>query len=262
MNSPRLLRPLVGALAVLSLMAFAPSASAGTIRYTAQASPAYTIQDNGNGIVKVTYNGCVTAGVRQTLNFAIATNVSNDSNATFSILREEGQSPTATFTPSSVFLRRGPEQTFDVSLSFTLPSENNGVSTFRIKLDPESGEGLGQGAGIMVSIPCVVAAAAIPPASSAEGEAPCIRVISRRGTHAGTVNAIRVRVTSGANRVGGATVRIRGAGSSASGRTDGAGEALIRIRPRRAGTLFIQTNVCAGADRLGVRAAVSPSFTG
>lgn len=256
------MRPLVGALAVLSLMAFAPSASAGTIRYTVEASAAYTVQDNGNGIVKVTYNGCVTAGVRQTLNFAIATNVNEDSNATFSILREEGQNPTATFTPSSVFLRRGPEQRFDVSLSFTLPSENNDVTAFRIKLDPESGEGLGQGAGIMVRIPCVVEAAAIPPPASATGEAPCIRVISRRGTRAGTVNAIRVRVTSGANRVGGATVRIRGAGASASRRTNGAGEALIRVRPRRAGTLFIQTNVCAGADRLRVRGAASPRFTG
>ena len=35
----------------------APSAFAGTVRYTIPSSPAYTIQDNGNGLVKVTYNG-------------------------------------------------------------------------------------------------------------------------------------------------------------------------------------------------------------
>ena len=262
MTSPRLTRPLVGALAAISLMAFAPSAAAGTIRYDVVASPAYTIEDNGNGIVKVTYNGCVTAGVRQTLRFALVTNVSEDSNATFSILREEGTAPTATFTPSSVFLRRGPEQRFDASLSFSLPSENNDVTTFRIKLDPESGEGLGQGAGIMVSIPCVIGARPIPAPSTTSGQAPCVRVISRRGSRARTPNAIRVRVTSGANRVGGATVRIRGAGASASGRTNGAGEAVIRVRPRRRGTLFIQANVCGGADRLGVRAAARIGLTG
>lgn len=257
-----LTRPMIGALAALSLMAFAPSASAGTIRYTVEASPAYTIEDNGNGIVKVTYNGCVTAGVRQTLNFTLATNVSEDSNATFNILREEGGAPTATFRPSSVFLRRGPEQTFDASLSFSLPGENNDVTTFRIKLDPESGEGLGQGAGIMVSVPCVVGAAAIPPPSSAGGQAPCVRVISRRGTRAGRINSIRVRVTSGGNRVGGATVRVRGAGASASQRTNGNGEALIRVRPRRRGTLFVQANVCGGADRIAVRGARALGLTG
>ena len=263
-STPRVMRPLIGALAAISLMAFAPSASAGTIRYTVAASPAYTIEDNGNGIVKVTYNGCVTAGVRQTLNFQLKTNVSGDSNATFNILREEGDNPTATFTPSSVFLRQGPEQTFDASLSFSLPGENNNVTTFRIKLDPESGEGLGQGAGIMVSVPCVVAAAAIPPPAPTSAQAPCVQVISRRGTRARSTNSIRVRVTSGGNRVGGATVRVRGLGVSRSAQTSGTGEVVLRVRPTRGGTLFIQSNVCGGADRLGVRAAqaVTPRFTG
>lgn len=262
MTTPRLTRALIGALAALSLMAFAPSASAGTIRYTVRASPAYTIQDNGNGIVKVTYNACVTAGVRQTLDFTLATRVNEDSNATFNILRAEGQSPNATFTPSSVFLRQGPEQTFDASLSFSLPSENNDVTTFRIKLDPESGEGLGQGAGIMVSVPCVVGASAIPPASSARGQAPCVRIISRRGNRAGRINSIRVRVTSRGNRVSGATVRVRGAGTSRSKRTNGRGEAVIRVRPTRRGTLFVQANVCGGADRLAVRGRVALRLTG
>ena len=256
------MRPMIGALAVLALMAFAPSAYAGTIRYTVEASPAYSIQDNGNGIVKVTYNGCVVAGVRQTLNFGLRTNVSQDSNATFNILREEGGEPTATFTPSSVFLRQGPEQEFDASLSFSLPSENNNVTTFRIKLDPESGEGLGQGAGIMVSVPCVVAAGSIPPPPAAGGQEECVQIISRRGTRARSVNVIRVRVTSGGRTVSGATVRVRGAGVSRSQQTDGAGVAVLRVRPTRRGTLIIQSNVCGGADPLGVRAARAPAFTG
>ena len=59
--------------------------------------------------------------------------------------------------------RAAPDQSFAIALAFTVDDANNGVTTFRIKLDPESGEGLGQGAGIMVRIPCVLAAPPAPP---------------------------------------------------------------------------------------------------
>lgn len=150
------------ATAIAFSLAIAPQAMAGTVRYDVAPSPEYTLQDNGNGIVKLTYDGCLTAGERQTLSFDMTTTVGNDASATFSVLKAEGQDPTTEFVPNPIDLVRGPAQSFDITLAFTLPSANNGITTFRIKLDPASGEGLGQGAGIMVRVPCVLAPAPAP----------------------------------------------------------------------------------------------------
>ena len=240
--------------AVAGLLVFAAPALAGTIRYTVAESPAYTIQDNGQGIVKVTYNGCVVAGARQTIDFQIVTNVSNDSNATFSVLREEGQNPTATFEPPSVFLRQGPDQTFDVVLSFTIPDANNGVTSFRIKLDPESGEGLGQGAGVLVSIPCVIPAGASFPSPTGAESAPCITITPVR-VRAGERASIRTTVTANGQRIQNALVRLRGSGVAQRERTNSRGVARFNVRARRRGIIYVQSNVCAGADRIRVLGA-------
>jgi hypothetical protein len=253
--------------AMAGLLVFAPAALAGTIRYTVTEDPAYTIQDNGQGIVKVTYNGCVTAGARQTLGFQIRTNVSNDSNATFSVLREEGQNPTASFEPPSVFLRQGPEQTFDVVLSFSIPDANNGVTSFRIKLDPETGEGLGQGAGVMVRIPCVIPAGASFPSPTGTRSAPCISITPVR-VRAGERARIRTTVTANGQRIQNSVVRVSGGGVSERQRTNSRGVARFDVRARREGVIYVQANTCAGADRirvLGVRqsgSGVLPVNTG
>ena len=76
MHHPRLMRAALGC-AAAALLGFAPAAMAGTIRYDVAESASYTI-DNEQGIVKVTYNGCVVAGERQTINFAMVTNASAD----------------------------------------------------------------------------------------------------------------------------------------------------------------------------------------
>ncbi len=259
---------LASAVALLGVLVLAPAAMAGTIRYTVAANPAFTVQDNGSGIVKVTYNGCVTAGERQNLAFQIVTNVSQDSNATFSILREEGENPTATFNPASVALRKGQDQTFDVALGFTLAEENNNATTFRIKLDPESGEGLGQGAGIMVKIPCVIPARAaggqtFPATTSpqASRSAPCIATRPVR-LRVGARRTLVTRVTTSGQRIAGAFVRVTGPGISRTLRTNSQGVATFRVRPTRRGTVFVQSNVCVGADRVAVLAAFAPRFTG
>ena len=259
---------LASAVALLGVLVLAPAAMAGTIRYTIAPSPAYTIQDNGQGIVKVTYNGCVTANERQELRFQVVTNVSQDANATFNVLREEGENPTATFNPASVALRRGPDQTFDVILAFTLTEENNNATTFRFKLDPESGEGLGQGAGVMVTIPCVIPARAasgqnFPATTSpqASRSAPCVAtrpVVLRVGAR----RALVARVTTSGQRIAGAFVRVTGPGFTRTLRTNSQGEATFRIRPTRRGTVFVQSNVCIGADRVAVLGAFAPRFTG
>ena len=279
-------RLVAAACSVAACLIAAPAASAGTIRYTIEPSPAYTIQDNGNGIVKVTYNGCVTAGERQTLLFDLATSVSGDATAIFNILKEEGDTPTATFTPPSVPLQKGVDQTFDVALSFGLEQANNDRTTFRIKLDPESGEGLGQGAGILVSIPCVLAAppaqsapAGTAPAGAAPGDAPgpltaptlgqfptvlgaqakapsaCVAVAKRLRLRAGETTNVRVTVITNGQRISGARVRATYPGAVQIKRSDATGVVNFRVRPRRAGQLIVQSDVCFGADRVSVLGA-------
>jgi hypothetical protein len=265
--------------AAAMFFATAPAAFAGTVRYTIAADPAYTIQDNGNGIVKVTYNGCVTAGVRQQLGFTMATNVGQDANAVFNVLKEEGEQPVATFTPPSVALVHGADQAFAIALAFSVDNANNGVTTFRIKLDPESGEGLGQGAGIMVRIPCVLAAppAAAQPGGSApapmtllaptagvfptigsaqaDGPARCISTPRSLRLRAGERTNVTVTVTVNGQRIRGAKVRATYPGARYTKTTGADGRAVFTIRPRRSGTLVLQSDVCFGAARHTVRAA-------
>lgn len=261
----------------------APAASAGTINYTVDTSPAFTIQDNGNGIVKVTYNGCITAGERQELLFDLATSVSGDATAIFNVLKEEGEAPTTTFTPPSVLLQKGVAQTFDVALSFGVDQANNDRTTFRIKLDPESGEGLGQGAGIMVSIPCVLAAPPAEPAPAAPGAAPgdapgpltaptlgqfptvmgaqakapsaCVAAARRLRLRAGESTNVRVVVSTNGQRISGARVRATYPGAIQIKRSDANGVVNFRVRPRRAGRLVLQSDICFGADRVSVLGA-------
>lgn len=295
---------------VAGVLALAPAAHAGTIRYTVPEAPAYTIQDNGNGIVKVTYKGCVSADQRQELAFNLITEVKNkDANATFKVLKAEGADPVTVFTPASVFLAKNAQQSFDVNLAFTVDNANNGVTTFRIKLEPESGEGLGQGAGIMVRIPCVLAAApgSTPPAppaqppsmAPADGTSPtpppavsqpggrvtqpardanggylptagflpkvasvlaqrpasCIATPRRLRVRQNETTTVVVRVAKRSDVIEGALVRVTFPGGSKTARTDSEGRARVRVRPRRAGRLVIQSEVCFGADRVRVLAA-------
>lgn len=262
-----------------SLLLAAP-AFAGTIRFDVVENPAFTIQDNGNGIVKLTYNGCVTAGVRQTIAFRTTISVSADGNATYNILREEGEAPAAAFNPPSVALAKGSEQSFDTTLSFTLSDQNNGITTFRIKLDPDSGEGLGEGAGIMVSIPCVLAAppasGAAAPAAPAAGYLPAVASGRARGSarcvstprgirlRAHRTTLLRVTVSTNGQRISRALVRVTGPGFVRRRHTGSGGTALFTLRPSRAGRVLVQSDVCFGADRLTVLDAVPvvPHFTG
>ena len=264
--------------AVAGLLIAAPAAQAGTVRYTIPANPLYTIQDNGNGIVKLTYNGCVTAGVRQQLNFTLVTNVSGDALATFNVLKAEGEAPVAVFTPPTINLVKGPEQTFAIGLAFTVDNANNGLTTFRIKLDPASGEGLGQGPGIMVSIPCVLAAppaaigpgaaplapgvalamptaGAFPAVGSSQANAParCISTPSTLRLRAGERTRVAVTVITNGQRIRGARVRATYPGAQYTKTTGSDGRVVFNVRPNRAGRLVLQSDVCFGASRFAVR---------
>jgi hypothetical protein len=284
MSARRTAAALVGA-AVLALALAAPAA-AGTISYGVETSPLFTIQDNGNGIVKVTYNGCVTAGARQTLNFVMTTTVKNSGTAELKVIKEEGQDPSTTIVPNPVNLVAGPEQAIRVTLAFTLPSANNGVTTFRFKLDPANGEGLGQGPGIMVRIPCVLAAAPAPmvlanqappapapvtappvavptrgafPAigsSLAAPRAACIAVPQRLRVRARQSTRLTIRVRANGQNIRHAQVRVTlPGGKRYFRRTNDEGIVRLFVRPSRSGTIVIQSDVCFGAARVTVRRA-------
>lgn len=287
-------RRLAGAgIVALAALALAGPAYAGTVRYTIPESPNYTVVDNGNGIVKVTYNTCVNAGVEQIFDFLTVTNVSQDSGAVFSTLGEEGDAPTSRFDvngdevyddPPRVQLTQGPDQTSDVRLAYSLPNQTNGVTAFRIKLDPDSGEGLGQGAGIMIRIPCVLAAPSsgggsqptVPtagtfPATTApqsRRDARCLAVTRRVRARAGERSRIVVRVSANETSIRGSLVRITGPGFVQRRRTGTDGIVSFTVRPRRSGQIVVQSDVCFGADRIAVlgerraRSRALPRFTG
>lgn len=274
------------AVAVLSVLASAPQAMAGTVRYAVVSSPLFSIQDNGNGIVKVTYTGCVTAGARQTLDFTMTTTVNRAATAALKVLKEEGQDPVTTITPNPVTLVPGPQQAIPVRLAFTIPSANNGVTTFRFKLEPATGEGLGQGAGIMVRIPCVLAPAPAPmvlatqpapapaPASApavtvptrgsfpatgsslATPTARCISVPQNLRVRARRTTRIRIHVRANGQNIRNALVRVTlPGGSRIFRRTNGDGIVRVFVRPSRSGRLVIQADTCFGAERVTVRRA-------
>jgi hypothetical protein len=270
----------------LLALVIAPQAMAGRITYNVAPGPQYTVKDNGNGIVKLTYNGCVTAGARQTLNFVMTTTVSRDGAATFKVLKAEGQNPTLVFSPNSVNLVQGSAQSFNIALAFTLPSANNGVTTFRIKLDPNSGEGLGEGPGIMVRVPCVLAHAPQPetlahelPAAPGAGgaaaqavptvgafpaigsslarrPAPCISMPQRLRVRARHTARLSIRVHANGQDISGALLRLTLPGGAKLFRRTGIDGIADRfVRPSRSGTLVIQSDVCFGAQRVKVRRA-------
>jgi hypothetical protein len=273
---------LVGAAALA--LAMASPAAAGTITYGVEESPLYSIQDNGNGIVKLTYKGCVTAGARQTLSFVMTTTVKNSAPAELKVLKEEGQEPSTTITPNPINLAGGPQR-IPVTLAFTLPSANNGVTTFRFKLDPANGEGLGEGAGIMVRIACVLAAAPAPavlanfaPPPPAPATAPvavptrgafptvgsslaarpaeCIAVPKSLRVRARRTTRLRIHVRANGQNIRGALVRVTlPGGKRYFRRTNADGIARLFVRPSRSGTLVIQADTCFGAERVTVRRA-------
>ena len=276
------------AVAALAGLVAAPQASAGTIRYGVAPSPLFSIQDNGNGIVKLTYAGCVTAGARQTLSFTMTTTVNRSAAAELKVIKEEGGEPSTTITPHPINLVAGPPQTIPVTLAFTLPSANNGVTTFRFKLDPANGEGLGQGAGIMVRIPCVLAPApapltlaranpsapatapaaapavavptrgAFPTVGSSLAAAParCIGVPKSLRVRARRTTRLRIHVFANGQDIRNALVRVTLPGGKRYFRRTGTdGIARLFVRPSRSGTLVIQADVCFGAERVTVRRA-------
>jgi hypothetical protein len=94
------------------------------------------------------------------------------------------------------------------------------------------------------------------PPHSTHKDARCISTPSGLRVRARELAVVRVRVhEEGARSPAGALVRISGPGFVRRAVSDADGIAVFRVRPRRTGILFIQSDRCAGADRIRVRAA-------
>jgi uncharacterized repeat protein (TIGR01451 family) len=94
-----------------------------------------------------------------------------------------------------------------------------------------------------------------PRSEQARPDASCLALVRRVRLRAREINIVRVRVADAGAGVPRALVRVTGAGLRKRAVTGPNGTVVFRLRPKRAGTLVIQTNHCAGADRVTVRNA-------
>ena len=94
----------------------------------------------------------------------------------------------------------------------------------------------------------------LPPVTSprARRAAPCITVPRSLSVRAREVTLVRVRVQDDGRAAANTVVRVSGPGFVRSKTTNAEGRTTFRVRPRRTGTLVIQTNRCSGADRISV----------
>lgn len=150
-------------LALVALLACAPSALATDVTYTVPPPPGATV-DREDGAVELTYGACVPAGTQASVPFKVRIeHFSKDSPANFVVTTESGQPVVATVTPASVLIARNATRNYDVALNFSYPAGVTTPSTFRVTLVPTSGERVSAGReGLLVRVPCVQAAT--PPA--------------------------------------------------------------------------------------------------
>lgn len=93
----------------------------------------------------------------------------------------------------------------------------------------------------------------------ARGNARCVATAGRLRIRARELSVVRVHVRDQGEPVANALVRITGPGLVMRRITNDNGVATFRVRPRRSGTLFVQSDRCSGADRLRVLGARSVS---
>jgi hypothetical protein len=266
MKVTRIAAAVISSAAVLLL---AGPAWAGTIRYDIQPSDQFTVTDNDTGIAKIVWNGCLVVGQSGTINFNVVVNSTQGGQASWRVLQDSGPIVNGTFTPNPVTLTQDKEQTIPTTLSFNVSAPSGSAVDFRAKLDAQSGEGLGEGPGIMVRVPCVVAAGSPPPASTspaAQPAASCIQV-TRVRLRAKQRQAVKVQIKRNGQTIQGALVRLTGPGFRTQKQSGGNGRVQFVVQPKAAGEVVIQTNVCGGSQRLqvlGARAAGRrlPAFTG
>ena len=258
-----------------ALLSAAP-ASAGTIRYDIQPSDQYTVTDNDTGIAKIEWLGCLVAGQSVAIAFDAVLNASNDGEASWQIIKEDDPIVNGTFSPNPLTVTKGAEQRVPTTLTYSVSAASGSAVDFRAKLDPENGVGLGEGPGIMVRVPCVVESAPSPAPAAARGTAVCIPAPVEVRLRENKRGKVRVKVMHEGFTVQGSLVTMTGPGFRKRARTGAGGLTEFKVRPKDAGELVIQADVCRGSRRFAVKgasasrpasgsgpgSAVRPQFTG
>lgn len=118
--------------------------------------------------VQVTYTSCIAGAA--TLTFDVETNANRTTPARYGVSSEAGQSPQATFAPSSVSLVRRQRQLFRVQLDFSL-APTGSPTRFRVALFPDDEQAFPppKNPGILVTVPCVSASGGGGPSGPPEG---------------------------------------------------------------------------------------------
>jgi len=105
--------------------------------------------------------------------------------------------------------------------------------------------------------------------SKAAGKpADCVSTPKAYRVRAGQMNTINVRVRVAGKDIAGAKVKLTAPGVTRIQETDSHGRATFRVKPRKSGTMYVQSDQCSGADRATVLAAKqasgrsAPRFTG
>jgi hypothetical protein len=244
---------------MLPNLCFASSALADTIRYDITPSAAYTV-DNDTGIAKVTFNACLTTGRPAVISFnTVIESTKPGTVATYKVIKEpesSADSPPYAFNPATVTLVDG-QQAIATTLTFTPDQLSSSPIVLRAKLDPEQGSGVGEGPGFMVRIKCVGAPLPAASVAAAQGPASCIQLNAIK-VRAGKKARLVIRVTAGDGAQAGVLVRVRGAGINRKAMTNGQGKVVMNIKAKRKGVIYVQSNVCVGADRIVVLRPPAP----
>ena len=105
--------------------------------------------------------------------------------------------------------------------------------------------------------------------SKAAGKpADCVSTPKAYRVRAGQMNTINVRVRVAGKDIAGAKVKLTAPGITRIQETDSRGRVTFRVKPRKSGKMYVQSDQCSGADRATVLAAKqatgrsAPRFTG
>ena len=147
-----------------ALLVTAAPALAGRMSYAVSPGANYTVtaEGHGHGIVKVDFNTCVTPGQAVTLPMTVTP--SGNGAATLKVIKEQGPG-SISLSPSTTTFTAGQPQSFTVTLTPDSTAMGHGPA-YRFKLAATPGSGLGEGPGVMVRFPCVLAPGT--PCSSAQ----------------------------------------------------------------------------------------------
>jgi hypothetical protein len=281
--------PVLGA-ALASILAFPGSASAHTatavIDCTAVKATYTAFAPNRDGKTNtVHYKVTVDGATTNEANFVLASNGGREGTLTLPSAPADGSEHTLAFY--TAWGANGGTQTVDGNSSGSMTSP---LASAQVKCGsppaPQPSPSPSPSPSPQPAMPAPPAQPAAPPPVSAptapaasplfpsvkgaEAAKPadCVSLPKAYRVRAGQMNTIVVQVRVGGKDIEGAKVKLTAPGITQIKETDSRGTVTFRVKPRKSGKLYVQSDQCAGADRGTVLAAkrssgrAAPRFTG